>query len=67
MVEILLKPKGEIGIMVEAEVINPVIFAGNQGMRLSGLLSGKDLQSFLSRSSLMWRSPASAHQKRLRS
>jgi formylmethanofuran dehydrogenase subunit C len=28
IVEVLLKPKGEIGIMVEAEVINPVFFAG---------------------------------------
>jgi formylmethanofuran dehydrogenase subunit C len=28
MGNVLLRPKGDIGIMIEAEVINPDIFAG---------------------------------------
>lgn len=35
--EVLLKPKGEIGIMVEAEVINPRIFAGKSEQEIERL------------------------------
>ncbi|MHB8117477.1 MAG: formylmethanofuran dehydrogenase subunit C [Methanothrix sp.] len=38
MAEILLKPKGSIGIMVEAEVIRPDIFAGKKKEEIEGLL-----------------------------
>lgn len=38
MVEVLLKPKGEIGIMVEAEVINPVFFAGKSRDEIERLI-----------------------------
>lgn len=36
--EILLKPKGKIGIMVEVEVINPGIFAGKSGQEIEQLI-----------------------------
>ena len=36
--EVLLKPKGEIGIMVEAEVINPVFFAGKSRDEIERLI-----------------------------
>ncbi|MCX6678016.1 MAG: formylmethanofuran dehydrogenase subunit C [Methanothrix sp.] len=38
MAEILLRPKGSIGIMVEAEVISPNIFAGKNKAEIEGLL-----------------------------
>jgi formylmethanofuran dehydrogenase subunit C len=38
MEKILLKPKGEIGIMIEAEVINPDIFAGRSQKDIGQLL-----------------------------
>jgi formylmethanofuran dehydrogenase subunit C len=38
IVEVLLKPRGEIGIMVEAEVINPVIFAGKSRDEIERLI-----------------------------
>jgi formylmethanofuran dehydrogenase subunit C len=38
MAEIILKPKGSIGIMVEAEVIRPDIFAGKKKEEIEGLL-----------------------------
>jgi formylmethanofuran dehydrogenase subunit C len=36
--EVLLKPKGKIGIMVEAEVINPDIFAGKSRVEIEQLI-----------------------------
>jgi formylmethanofuran dehydrogenase subunit C len=36
--KILLKPKGEIGIMIEAEVINPNVFAGKSQEDIEQLL-----------------------------
>jgi formylmethanofuran dehydrogenase subunit C len=36
--EVLLKPKGKIGIMVEAEVINPDIFAGKSSVEIEQLI-----------------------------
>ncbi len=36
--EVLLRPKGEIGIMVEAEVISPDIFAGRTKEEIEGLV-----------------------------
>ena len=36
--EVLLKSKGEIGIMVEAEVINPGIFAGKSEQEIERLI-----------------------------
>jgi len=36
--EVLLKPRGEIGIMVEAEVINPSIFAGKSELEIEQLI-----------------------------
>jgi formylmethanofuran dehydrogenase subunit C len=36
--EVLLKPRGEIGIMVEAEVINPGIFAGKSEQEIERLI-----------------------------
>ena len=38
MGEVLLKPKGEIGIMVEAEVINPGIFTGKSEQEIEQLI-----------------------------
>jgi formylmethanofuran dehydrogenase subunit C len=38
MAEIILRPKGSIGIMVEAEVIRPDIFAGKKKEEIEGLL-----------------------------
>jgi formylmethanofuran dehydrogenase subunit C len=38
MAEILLKPKGKIGIMVEAEAINPGIFAGKSKQEIEKLI-----------------------------
>jgi formylmethanofuran dehydrogenase subunit C len=37
-VEVLLNPKGKIGIMVEAEVINPDIFAGKSTVEIEQLI-----------------------------
>jgi len=36
--EVILKSKGKIGIMVEAEVINPGIFAGKSGQEIEQLI-----------------------------
>jgi formylmethanofuran dehydrogenase subunit C len=38
MVAVLLKPKGEIGIMIEAEVVNPVFFAGKSRDEIEHLI-----------------------------
>ena len=38
MEEILLKPKGDVGIMIEAEAINPEIFAGKSQEEIEQLL-----------------------------
>ncbi len=38
MAEIILRPKGSIGIMVEAEVIRPDLFAGKKKEEIEGLL-----------------------------
>jgi formylmethanofuran dehydrogenase subunit C len=36
--EVILKPKGDIGIMIEAEVINPGIFAGKSEQEIEQLI-----------------------------